>query len=92
MSLFPLSLVVEPCEQVALHLSVAHDKISRQIAICNDNYKFTVFSHNISHGFAVNEVTSMFHHEIVMSLHNHRTSSYKVLKRNASITYERDIP
>ena len=49
-------------------------KFHKQIAICNDNYKFVTFSHNILREFlAINEVTSMFHHEIVMMLHSQCT-------------------
>jgi len=32
----------------------------------------------------------MFHAEIVMTLHNQCTGSYRVLKRNASIIYKLD--
>ena len=61
MSFFPLHLRVEPSESIALHLLVAHDETSRQIAICNDDYRFAAFSHSILQEFAVvNEVTSMF--------------------------------
>jgi len=75
-SLFPLSLEADPGESVALHLPVAHDETPRHIVICNDNYKFTAFSHNILQEIAVvNEVTGMFHNEIVMK----RTGSYKIL-------------
>ena len=34
----------------------------------------------------------IFHPEIVMILHNQHTCSYRVLKRNASIIYELDVP
>jgi len=34
----------------------------------------------------------MFYPEIVMTLHSQRTSSFRVLKRNAFVTYELDIP
>jgi len=37
-------------------------------------------------------MTSIFHPKIVMTLHNQRTSSYRILKRNAPITYELNIP
>jgi len=85
-SFFPISLGVEPSELVALHLHVAHNEIPRQIVIYNDNYKFAVFLHSILYEFAVNEDCD------VMTLHSQRMGSYKVLKRNASITYELDIP
>ena len=89
---FSLSLEVEPSESIALHLLVTHDETFRHIAICYDDYKFAAFSHSILQKFAVNEVTCMFHFEIVMTLHNQRTGSYRVLKRNTFITYELDIP
>jgi len=74
-------------------LPVAHDETPKQIATCSDNYKFAAFAHSILQEFAVvNEVTCMFHYEIVMMLHNQRMGSYEVLKRNASISYELDIP
>ena len=80
----------EPSEPIALHLPVVYDETPRQIAVCNDDYKFDAFSY-ILQEFAVNEVTCMFHPDVVMTLHNQRTCSYRVLKRNASITYELDI-
>ena len=46
MSFFPPSLRVEPSESVALHFPVAYDETPKQIAICNDNYKFVTFSHS----------------------------------------------
>jgi len=76
-----------------LHLPVAHDETSKQITICNDDYKFAAFLHNILQEFAViNEVMGIFHPEIVMTLPKQRTCSCMVLKRNASISYELDIP
>ena len=39
-----LSLTVIPD---ALILLVTHDKIPRQITICNDDYKFTAYSYSI---------------------------------------------
>jgi len=52
---------------------------------------FTAFSHSILQEFAVNKVTCMIHSEIVRTLHNQRTGSYRVLKRNASNTYVLNI-
>ena len=58
MPLFSPSLGVTLCESIALHLTVAYDE--RQIAICNDDYKFAVFSHSILQKFAVfNEAISV---------------------------------
>jgi len=74
MSLFPPSLRVILRESIALHLRVANDETLRQIAICSDDYKFVAFSHNILHEFTlINEVTCMFHPEIVM--YSQRTGS-----------------
>ena len=92
MSLFFKSLGVDPSEPVALHLPVTYDETPRQLAIFNVNYKFVAISYSNLQEFTVNEVTGMFHHVIVMTLHSQRTCSYKVLKRNASITYKLDIP
>ena len=39
--------VDELSESIVLHLPVAYDETPRQIAICNDDYKFAAFSHNI---------------------------------------------
>jgi len=47
MSFFPLDLRVEPSESIALHLLVAHDETSRQIAIYNNDCKIALFSHSI---------------------------------------------
>ena len=40
MSFFLLSLEIDPSESIALHLFVAHDETSRQMAVYNDDYKF----------------------------------------------------
>ena len=53
-----LSLGVIRSESDALHFLVSHDEISRQIVICNDDYKFVAYPYSILHEFAVdNEVT-----------------------------------
>jgi len=50
----------ESSESITLHLPVAYDETPRQKAICNDNYKFAAFSHNILQEFTVvNEVQGM---------------------------------
>ena len=85
MSFFFLSLGVNPSKSVALHLHVAHDGTSRQITSCND-YKFVAFSYSICN-FAVNGVTGMFHHKIMMTLHSQCTGSYRIL-RNVSISVQ----
>ena len=47
----------------ALYLPVAHDEMSRQIVICNDDYKFTTYPHSILHDFVIDDevmVTNYF--------------------------------
>jgi len=74
--LFFLSLRVRPSKFDALHVPVMHDEISRQIAICNDDYKFVTYPHSILHEFAVNnKVMIAIHFEwvplgTVRKLHN----------------------
>ena len=93
MSFFSLYLGVGPNELVALHLPVAHDETPKQIAICNNDYKFAVFSYSILQEFVVvNEVTNISHSEIVSMLHSQRINSYKILKRIAFIADKLDIP
>ena len=63
------SLGVMPRVPTALHLFVAHGDITRQLANCNENYKFSIYPYNILKEFAVNSdmiVTS--HPEIVITL------------------------
>ena len=58
-SFFLLPLGVGPSKSIALYLPVAHDETSKQISICNDNYKFIAFPRSIFQKFTVNEVTSI---------------------------------
>jgi len=61
----------ELSESIALHLPVAYDETSIQIAICNYNYKFAEFPYSILEEFTiVNKVTGMIHSEIVRMLHS----------------------
>jgi len=82
----------------AFHLLVAHDEISKQIAICNDDYKFVTYPHSILQKFAVDgEVIVTIHFEgfstgTVRKLHARRTGSYRVLRMITSIIHELDIP
>lgn len=46
-------LGILPLEFVALHLHIMYNKISKQIATCNDWYKFIVYPHNILQKFVV---------------------------------------
>ena len=54
-----------------LYLHVAHDdSLSRQIAICNDNYKFVAYPYSILQEFAAdNKVIVTSHSETVRKLH-----------------------
>ena len=77
----------------ALYLSVAHDNLTKQIAICNGNYKFAAYSYSILQEFAIdNKVIVTSHYETVKKLRVWLIDSEKVLKRIASITYDLDIP
>ena len=91
LSVFSLYLGVDSSESVALHLPIEHDKTPGHIAICNDDYKFTAFSHSILQELIVNEVMGMFHSEIVVTLHVQCTCSYKVLRMIASITCKLEV-
>ena len=90
--------ICDSSDSDALHLSITHDEISRQIANCNNGYKFVAYSHNILQEFVVdNEVVVMIHFqrfpvETVRKLHARRTRSYRVLRRITSITHELNIP
>jgi len=39
----------------ALHFSVTHDEILRQIVTCNDDYKFITYPHSILQEFVVDD-------------------------------------
>ena len=41
----------KPSESIALYLPVAYDETLRKITVCNDDYKFAAFSHNILQEF-----------------------------------------
>jgi len=88
------SLGVMPRVPTALHLPVAHiDNITRQIAICNDTYKFVVYLYSILQEFTVdNKVMVTSHPEAVRKLHAWRTDFDKILKRSAFIAYELHTP
>ena len=94
MYLFFLSLGVKPSKSGALHLPVTDDEISRQIAICNGDYKFAAYTYSILQEFAVDdEVMVMVHFErfppgTVRKLHARHTCSYRVLRMIASISNE----
>jgi len=45
-----------------LHLPVAHYEMSREIAICNDDYKFTTYPHSILHEFVIDDEVMVTNH------------------------------
>ena len=55
----------------ALHLPVAHDDdITRQLAKCDENYKFSIYPYSMLQKFAVDsEVIVMSYSEIVRKSH-----------------------
>ena len=76
----------------ALHLPVTYDdNLTKQIAICNDNYKFAAYAYNILQKFAVDNKVIVLSHSIVRKLHVWRTDFERILKRITFITYELDI-
>ena len=59
-----ISVGVLPSDFVALYLLEVHDEICRQLTICNDDYKFTVYPHSTVQEFAIkNVVIVMIHSE-----------------------------
>jgi len=85
------SLGIMPRVFIASHFPVAHDNLTRQIAICNDKYKFVAYSYSILQEFAVdNKMVVTSHSETVRKLHAWRTNSKMILKKIVSITYELD--
>ena len=84
--MFP-SLRVIPRVSTPLHLHIAHDdNLTRQIAICNDNYKFATYPYNILQEFAVdNRVIVTSHSETMKKLHALWKDSEKILKKIAYI-------
>jgi len=84
---FFASLEVMSRVSIALHLPVAYNDITRQLANNNVNYKFSACPYSILREFAVeNEVTVTSHPEIGWELHLRCICSSKVLKRFAFIT------
>ena len=83
------SLEVMSRMSTTLHLSVAYDDTTRQLANCNGNYNFSACPSNILHDFAVDdEVIVTSHLEIVRELYVRRTGSSKGLKKFTFITKE----
>ena len=91
MCLIFASLKIMPRVYIALHLPVAHDNITGQLA--NDNYKFSACPYSASQEFIVEiEVMITSHPEIVRKNHVRHMDSFKVLKIFAFITDELNIP
>ena len=81
-----------PRVSTALHLPVAYNYITRQLANDNDSYKFSTCPYSVSHEFTVKiEVMVTRHLEVVREIHIRHTNSSKVL-RFAFITDELNIP
>jgi len=58
----------------ALHLLVAYDDITRQLANCDENYNFSVYPYSMLQEFVVDsEVIITSHPEIVRKSHVWRT-------------------
>jgi len=60
--LFILSLGVLPSEFVALHLPEMHDETHKQVTICNNKYKFVIYSHSILQEYIVKNVVMVVIH------------------------------
>ena len=86
------SLGIMPRVFIASHFPVAHDNLTRQIAICNDKYKFVAYSYSILQEFTVDNKVMIVtnHHEAVRKLHAWPKDFDRALKRIASIAYELD--
>jgi len=87
------SLEVMPRVSTALHLPVAHDDITGQLANDNNNCKFSTCPYIVSQETAIEiEVMVTSHPEIVKEIHVRHTDSSKFLKGFALITDELNIP
>jgi len=71
------SLEVMPRASTALHLPFAYNDSTRQLANCNDNYKFFAYPYSILQKFTIDsEVIVTSYHEIVRK---HNRSTYMSL-------------
>jgi len=91
--LFFSSLEVMPRVSTTLHLPIANDDdITKQLANCDENYKFYVYLYSMLQEFAVeSEVIVTSHSEIVRKSHACRTGSPRVLRMVVLMTDELDI-
>ena len=82
-----------PKVSTALQLHVAFDDIIRQLANCNDKYRFSTRPYIVLPEFTVEiEVMITSHFEVAKELHIRCTSFSKVPKRVDVITDELDVP
>jgi len=71
----------------ALHLPVAYDNVTRQLANDNDDYKFSACPYSVLQEFAVEiEVMVTSHPEVVREMHVRCTIFSKFLQKAAFIT------
>ena len=76
-----------------VHLPVAYDDITGQLANDNDNYKFSACSNSVLQEFVVEtEVMIISHPEVVRGIHVRHIDSSKVLQRITSVTHALEIP
>ena len=80
-----------PRVSTALHLPVAFDDITKQLANYNDNYKFSACPYSVLQDLYDMEVVVSSHSEIARKLHALCAGPDRVLKRSVSITDELDI-
>ena len=93
--MYPLSLSSRVMHRVstALHLHVIFDDITRHLANCNDDYKFSACPYSVSQEFAFEiEVMVTSYSEVVREIHVRHTDSYKVIKIFAFIIDELNVP
>ena len=78
-------------------ICLLHNKISRQIAICKDDYKFATYSHSILQEFALKNIVIVTIHserfplQTEIQLHAQRIYLIRVLGMTTSITDELDF-
>ena len=61
-----------------MYLPVTHDKIRRQITICNDDYNLAAYAHSILQEFT-------FDDEVIVTIHSERFHSGTVRKLHARL-------
>ena len=77
----------------ALHLSLVHEDIAKQLANYNDNYNFFVYPYSKLQKFIVNSKMIVTNHlKIVRKSHAWHTGFPRVMRRLALMTEKLDIP